>query len=105
MSHVQAGAGEPATTGREWAGLQTPLETEPWTETTADLNNVLKQARGWPRSPWSSAGPRVDHRRMRAVLSCLHRRAELISPTWYGSVRDLVVRVLAKFADCARRLV
>jgi hypothetical protein len=46
MSHVQAGAGEPAKTGREWAGPRTPLETEPWTEATADLNNVLKQARG-----------------------------------------------------------
>ena len=29
----------------------------------------------------------------------------LISPTWYGSIRDLVVRVLAKLADRARSLV
>ncbi len=29
----------------------------------------------------------------------------LISPTWYGSIRDVVVRVLAKLADRARRLV
>lgn len=27
----------------------------------------------------------------------------LISPTWYGSIRDVVVRVLAKLADRARR--
>jgi PST family polysaccharide transporter len=29
----------------------------------------------------------------------------LISPTWYGSIRDVVVRVLARLADRARRLV
>jgi PST family polysaccharide transporter len=29
----------------------------------------------------------------------------LISPTWYGSIRDVVVRVLARLADPARRLV
>jgi PST family polysaccharide transporter len=29
----------------------------------------------------------------------------LTSPTWYGSIRDVVVRVLAKLADRARRLV
>jgi len=29
----------------------------------------------------------------------------LISPTWYGSIRDVVERVLAKLADRARRLV
>ena len=27
----------------------------------------------------------------------------LISPTWYGSIRDVVVRVLAKVADRGRR--
>ena len=26
----------------------------------------------------------------------------LISPTWYGSIRDVVVRVLAKLTDRAR---
>ena len=46
MSRVQAGAGEPAKTGPEWAGPRTPLETEPWTETTADLTNVLKRGAG-----------------------------------------------------------
>jgi O-antigen/teichoic acid export membrane protein len=46
MSRVQAGAGEPATTGPEWAGPRTPLETEPWTETTADLTNRLKRGAG-----------------------------------------------------------
>ena len=29
----------------------------------------------------------------------------LISPTWYGSIRDVVVRVLARLADRARPLV
>ena len=43
---MQAGAGEPAKTGPERAGPRTPLETEPWTETTADLTNVLKRGAG-----------------------------------------------------------
>jgi PST family polysaccharide transporter len=43
MSRVQAGAGELAQTGPEGADPRTPLETEPWTETTADLTNVLKR--------------------------------------------------------------
>src|SRR5574337_144633 len=46
MSRVQAGAGELAKTGPEWAGASTPRETEPWTETTADLTNVLKRGAG-----------------------------------------------------------
>jgi O-antigen/teichoic acid export membrane protein len=46
MSHVQAGATEPATTGPEGAGPPTPLETEPWTETTADLTSRLKRGVG-----------------------------------------------------------
>jgi O-antigen/teichoic acid export membrane protein len=46
MSRVQARAGEPAKTGPEWAGPRTPLETEPWTETTADLNNRVKRGAG-----------------------------------------------------------
>src|SRR5271156_99798 len=46
MARVQAGAGEPATTGPEGADPPTPLETEPWTETTADLTNVLKRGAG-----------------------------------------------------------
>ena len=46
MSRVQAGAGELAKTGPEWAGPGTPLETEPWTETTVDLKNVLKRGAG-----------------------------------------------------------
>jgi O-antigen/teichoic acid export membrane protein len=46
MSRVQAGAGEPAKAGPEGAGPRTPLETEPWTETTADLTNVLKRGAG-----------------------------------------------------------
>ncbi len=46
MSRVQAGAGELAKAGPEGAGPRTPLETEPWTETTADLTNVLKRGAG-----------------------------------------------------------
>ncbi|MDR3664431.1 MAG: oligosaccharide flippase family protein, partial [Mycobacterium sp.] len=46
MARVQAGAGEPATTGPEGADPPTPLETEPWTETTADLTNRLKRGAG-----------------------------------------------------------
>ena len=46
MSRVQAGAGQPATTGPERAGPPTPLETEPWTETTADLTSRLKRGVG-----------------------------------------------------------
>ena len=40
---MQAGAGEAAKTGPEQAGPRDPLETEPWTETTADLTNVVKR--------------------------------------------------------------
>ena len=43
---MQAGAGEPATTGPEWADPRTPLETEPWTETSADLTPRLKRGTG-----------------------------------------------------------
>jgi len=43
---MQAGAGELAKAGPEGAGPRTPLETEPWTETTADLTNVLKRGAG-----------------------------------------------------------
>jgi O-antigen/teichoic acid export membrane protein len=46
MTHVQAGAGELAQTEPEWAGPGTLLETEPWTESTADLSNVLKRGAG-----------------------------------------------------------
>jgi len=44
MSRVQAG--EPAKTGPERAGPRAPVETEPWTETTADLTNRLKRGAG-----------------------------------------------------------
>lgn len=40
---MQTGADELAGTGSECTGSRTPLETEPWTETTADLTNVLKR--------------------------------------------------------------
>ena len=43
---MQAGAGEPAKTVPERAGPRDPGETEPWTETTADLTNVLKRGAG-----------------------------------------------------------
>ena len=39
-------AGEPAKTGPERAGPRAPVETEPWTETTADLTNRLKRGAG-----------------------------------------------------------
>jgi O-antigen/teichoic acid export membrane protein len=44
MSHVQAG--EPAKTVPEQAGPPAPVETEPWTETTADLTSRLKRGAG-----------------------------------------------------------
>src|SRR5271155_3339694 len=44
MSCVQAG--EPAMTGPERAGPRASVETEPWTETTADLTNRLKRGAG-----------------------------------------------------------
>jgi O-antigen/teichoic acid export membrane protein len=44
MSRVQAG--EPAKTGRERARPRAPLETEPGTETTADLTNKLTRGAG-----------------------------------------------------------
>jgi O-antigen/teichoic acid export membrane protein len=46
MSRVQAGAGELAEAGPDGAGPRTPPETEPWTETTADLTNRLKRGAG-----------------------------------------------------------
>jgi len=46
MSRVQTGAGEPVKAGPEGAGPRTPVETEPRTETTADLTNVLKRGAG-----------------------------------------------------------
>src|SRR5271166_1761356 len=47
MTRTQAGADELANkTGPERAGPETPLETEPWTESTADLKNVLKRGAG-----------------------------------------------------------
>ena len=46
MSRVQAGAGQPAMTGPERADPQTPLETEPWTETTADLTTRVTRGAG-----------------------------------------------------------
>ncbi|MGA9676951.1 MAG: oligosaccharide flippase family protein, partial [Mycobacterium sp.] len=46
MSRVQASAGEAAKTGPEGAGPRTPRETEPWTEATADLTNVVKRGAG-----------------------------------------------------------
>jgi len=46
MSRVQASVGEPAQTVPEGAGPRTPLETEPWTEATADLTNVVMRGAG-----------------------------------------------------------
>jgi O-antigen/teichoic acid export membrane protein len=46
MSRVQASVGELDKIGPEGAGPRTPLETEPWTETTADLTNRLKRGAG-----------------------------------------------------------
>ena len=46
MSRVQAGAAEPAKTGPEWDVPRAPLETEPWTETTAGLTSRLKRGAG-----------------------------------------------------------
>ena len=44
MSRVKAG--EPAKTGHERAGPRTSVETEPWTEATADLTNVVMRGAG-----------------------------------------------------------
>ena len=103
MSRGQAG--EPAKTGPERAGPRTPVETEPRTETTADLTNVLKRGAGMAAIAWVICWASRQSSQ-NAYCSQLSTSAlRLISPTWYGSVRDLVVRVLATLADRARLLV
>ncbi len=102
MSRVQAG--EPAKTGPERAGPRTSVETEPWTETTADLTNRLKRGAGM--AAIGLVIVQIVTVAQTVVLGRLLGPQEVgISSPWYGSIRAVVVRVLARLADRAHLLV